>query len=245
MTPRTYETSVFLNCPFDHAYQPLFEAVVFAVYDCGFVPRCALEVDDGSQVRIEKIIRIIGSCRLSVHDVSRTETDTESGLPRFNMPLELGIFLGAKAFGPRRQRRKAAIILDGERYRFQRFISDIAGQDIRAHSGLAREAVCRVRDFLSIHLAPVGSLPGGEYIAARFELFAEDLPRACSRARLHRDNLTFLDLTNLVVGWIRDHPKAATLTSRRAATPAPAAPPGGRGTARRGARDRRPPAPRR
>jgi hypothetical protein len=29
------------------------------VYDCGFYPRSALEVDDSSEVRIEKIIRIV------------------------------------------------------------------------------------------------------------------------------------------------------------------------------------------
>jgi hypothetical protein len=46
--PRSYANSVFVNCPFDPAYRPLFEAVVFATYDCGFYPRCALEVDDSS-----------------------------------------------------------------------------------------------------------------------------------------------------------------------------------------------------
>lgn len=33
---RTYENSVFINCPFDPEYWPLFEAIVFAAYDCGF-----------------------------------------------------------------------------------------------------------------------------------------------------------------------------------------------------------------
>jgi hypothetical protein len=69
MTPGTYDNSVFLNCPFDATYRPLFEAVTFAVYDCGFQPRCALEIDDGSQVRIDKITSIIAQCRLAVHDI--------------------------------------------------------------------------------------------------------------------------------------------------------------------------------
>jgi len=38
-----FETSVFVNCPFDDAYKPMFEAIVFAVFDCGYGPRCALE----------------------------------------------------------------------------------------------------------------------------------------------------------------------------------------------------------
>ena len=50
-----YTDNVFINCPFDSAYKPLFDAIVFAVHDCGFVARCALEEEDTSQVRIDKI----------------------------------------------------------------------------------------------------------------------------------------------------------------------------------------------
>ncbi len=32
-----YNDNVFLNCPFDSAYKQLFDAMVFAVYDCGFI----------------------------------------------------------------------------------------------------------------------------------------------------------------------------------------------------------------
>ncbi len=96
---RTYENSVFINCPFDPAYRPLLEAAAFATYECGFFPRASLEVDDSSQVRIEKITTIIRECRLAIHDISRTELDAATQLPRFNMPLELGIFLGRSRSG--------------------------------------------------------------------------------------------------------------------------------------------------
>jgi hypothetical protein len=135
MIPRSYERNVFINCPFDPAYRPLFEAIAFAIADCGYHPRSALEVDDSSQVRIEKITTIINESRLAVHDISRTQLDRGTRLPRFNMPLELGLFLGAKTFGSGDHKRKVAIILDTERFRYQKFISDIAGQDIRAHGG--------------------------------------------------------------------------------------------------------------
>jgi len=148
MTTATYENSVFVNCPFDSEYWPLFEATTFSVYELGYYPRCALEVDDSSQVRIQKINDIIKACRLSVHDISRTESDGDPPLPRFNMPLELGIFMGAKAFGGAVQKRKAAMILDTEQYRFQRYISDIAGQDIRAHGGNPENVIRHVRSFL-------------------------------------------------------------------------------------------------
>ena len=40
-----------LSLPFDSDYKPLFDAIVFAVHDCGFIARCALEEGDASQVR--------------------------------------------------------------------------------------------------------------------------------------------------------------------------------------------------
>lgn len=203
---RSYDNSVFINCPFDTAYRPLFEAVTFATYDCGFYPRCALEVDDSSQVRIEKINDIIRQCRLAVHDISRTQLDGSTRLPRFNMPLELGIFLGAKAFGTKEQRRKAAIILDTDRYRYQKYISDIAGQDIRAHGRKADEAIRQVRDFLSTHRDPGVILPGGDRIVRRYDEFRRGLPDTCGTLHLDLNKLTFRDLTTLIVGWMRAYP---------------------------------------
>ena len=94
-----YDENVFINCPFDGEYQSLFQALVFSVQVCGFVPRSALELEDGSEVRIGKIVRIIAESRYGIHDLSRTGLDPESHLPRFNMPLELGLFLGAKYYG--------------------------------------------------------------------------------------------------------------------------------------------------
>ena len=143
-----YTDNVFINCPFDSAYKPLFDAIVFAVHDCGFIARCALEEEDTSQVRIDKIYTIVADCRYGIHDISRTELDEISGLPRFNMPLELGIFLGAKKFGVKEQKRKNCLVLDREPYRYQQFISDIAGQDIQFHNNSPEAAIKVVRNWL-------------------------------------------------------------------------------------------------
>lgn len=206
MIPRTYENSVFLNCPFDPTYRPLFEAVTFAVYDCGFFPRCALEVDDGSQVRIEKITSIIAQCRLAVHDISRTELDAVNHLPRFNMPFEFGIFVGAKTFGTDEHRRKACIVFDTDRYRYQKFISDIAGQDVHEHRCSARAVIQQLRDFLSAHVEHETVLPGGRTVAERYREFRNQFSRSCDKLRLDRGRLTFRDLTVLVTSWIDVNP---------------------------------------
>ena len=112
-----FSDAVFINVPFDRRYKRLFDALVFAVHDCGFLARCAREQDDGSQVRLDKLFEIIGECRYGIHDLSRTTLDSKYRLPRFNMPLELGIFLGAKRYGGPTHRQKACLILDRDPYR--------------------------------------------------------------------------------------------------------------------------------
>jgi hypothetical protein len=205
VTPAGYDKQVFLNCPFDSEYQAIREAITFTVFDCGFRPRSAFEVDDGSQVRIDKISGIVRDCRLGIHDISRTEADGHSGLPRFNMPLELGMFLGAKRFGEARQKKKMCLILDRERHRYQAFISDIAGQDIRAHQGLPQEAIAIVRDWLR-SVRPRVSIPGGKAIAGRYDSFCRDLPEMCVNLDLSRDDLTYVDYTWCVSEWLRVNP---------------------------------------
>ncbi len=146
-TSKAYSRQVFLNCPFDDGYRPIYEAIIFAVLHCGFVIRCARERDDSGETRIGKIVEIIRESQFGIHDISRVECDEVNGLPRFNMPLELGLFLGAKSFsGEKQQKRKRCLILDSEPYRYQKFISDIAGQDIRSHGGVPLEALKQTRN---------------------------------------------------------------------------------------------------
>jgi hypothetical protein len=161
-----YDKSVFINCPFDDVYIPLFRALIFAVFECGLVPRCAQEVYDAGEVRIEKIARIIQDCRWHPrHLPNRPQYPRIAALPRFNVPLELGLFLGAKRFGTGTHRRKSCLVLDRDRYRYQEFMSDIAGQDIAAHANDPGEAIKAVRDWLSVSKAGIRRPPGGAAIA--------------------------------------------------------------------------------
>ena len=203
MAAAGYEYGVFINCPLDEAYRHLFEAVIFAVQDCGYVARCALELDDASEVRIEKIAKIITSCKFGIHDISRTELDAGTSLPRFNMPLELGLFLGAKRFGRAEQRVKTCLVLDLERYRYQKFISDIAGQDIAAHGGDPAKAIKIARDWLSNSTPKSIRIPGGAAIAARYALFRTELPAMCERLHLNATELTFNNYVVQVEEWLK------------------------------------------
>src|ERR1051325_1944586 len=105
MTKPGYTDRVFINCPFDPDYLSLLRAATFTVYRCGFVPITSLNEDNGTVQRIEKIEAIIESCMYGIHDISRVQLNP-NGLPRFNMPFELGLFLGAKRYGTNNQRKK-------------------------------------------------------------------------------------------------------------------------------------------
>lgn len=202
--PSNYEDNVFINCPFDEEYKPLFHVIIFAVHDAGFVARCSLEISDSSQNRFEKIIKIISECKYGIHDISRTELDSQNLLPRFNMPLELGIYIGATKFGNKNHRSKGCLILDKERYRFQKFISDIAGQDICSHNNNPEKAIQVVRDWLraaSMHT----NIPGGATIYERYSRFSEMLPSICERLRIRTSELTFVDFSHIVTTWLKEN----------------------------------------
>jgi hypothetical protein len=190
---------VFINCPFDPKYKKFFEALVFAIIRCGFVARSALEIDDGGGPRIEKIMRLIEECPYGIHDISRTELDTKTRLPRFNMPLELGIFLGARRYGSAVQKNKLCLILDRDRFRYQRFMSDISGQDIHSHERDISRIITLARDFLRTIGAHV---PGGDRIFQDFQNFQKDKIRICQRLDLDWKKLTFHDQTYVIAEWI-------------------------------------------
>ena len=158
-------------------------------------------MDDSSEVRFVKIARIIEQCRYGVHDISSVSLDEATGLPRFNMPLELGLYLGCKRFGPKLQHKKACLILDTEQYRYRAFISDIAGQDIHAHHCNPEHAIVEVRDWLCA-VSKRKRMPGGAEIARRYKRFRLDLPVSCRKLRRKEENLTFPDLLEMVEIWL-------------------------------------------
>lgn len=191
---------MFINCPFGDAYRPTFRALIFAIYACGFRPRSAMELDDGGQTRIDKLYGLIGECRYGIHDLSRTELDAAHQLPRFNMPLELGIFLGAKRFGGKAQSAKRLLVLDVERYRYQRFISDLAGMDIHGHGGDAIEALRKTRDWLAN--VSRRQLPSADRVARLFQVFMADLPALAADLEFDPANIPYVDFERMIVGWL-------------------------------------------
>lgn len=168
------DVGVFINCPFDEDYRSSFEALLFAITASGYQARCALEENDSGDIRFDKLCRLIEQCDRSVHDLSRIELG-ENGLPRFNMPFELGLLMGAKRFGGKRQKSKTALVMVSEPYRLPDYLSDLAGNDPFAHHGRTEEVIRITRRYL--HLRPDGTrLPGANRIIEEFQRFKTQLP---------------------------------------------------------------------
>lgn len=195
---RTPNKLVFINCPFDSDYQPIFEAIVFAIQACEYTPKCALESIDSGYNRLSKILDLIDLCDFSLHDISRTESNLK-GLPRFNMPFELGLALGCKYSKPRGPSR--LLVLDRDPHRYLEFLSDLRGCDPLVHANDPHTAIARVRDWLASNQQE-RLLNGPRHLTHWFDQFQIDLPGICEECGLERSTLAFNDLVFLVRYWL-------------------------------------------
>jgi hypothetical protein len=177
------DPNVFINCPFDEGFRPCFEALLFAVTAGGYKVRCALEDADGASIRFEKLRKLIRECPYTIHDLSRIELSKDA-LPRFNMPFELGLAMGAKYFGGPKQRGNSALIMVRKDYILSAYLSDLGGNDPVSHNGNPEEVIAVVTRYL--HATPAGQvLPGPRSAITRFARFKEGLPAMA--AALDRD----------------------------------------------------------
>lgn len=140
--------------------------------------------------------------KYSIHDISRVELNTK-GLPRFNMPLECGIDFGAKLIGEHPLNTKIFLILETERYRYQQFMSDIAGNDIRAHNNDPERAIKNVRDWLKINTKIQLDYPKKIWMVYNEFLFDyQEYAKANHFDPYDMNDITFSDLIELIKAWI-------------------------------------------
>ncbi len=148
-----------------------------------------------------------------LHDLSRV--NTQGALPRFNMPFELGVFVGAQAFGSDRHKRKKYLVLESELYQYQKFISDIAGQDVRCHSNLPEEAVKGVRQWLSDKVGKKRRIPGMERILLLCRQFSETLPGLLELAGQDIESMTFSEFRRYVEEFLDGQVKEKKIAGSR------------------------------
>ncbi|MFY7998022.1 MAG: hypothetical protein ACOVSW_05420 [Candidatus Kapaibacteriota bacterium] len=196
--PKNYQYNVFINCPFDAEYKPLFDSMIFTIIACGFIPRCAREQDDSGDIRIKKIVKIIEECKFGIHDLSRFTGSQE--LPRFNMPLELGIFMGCHEFGASPHNVKNYLILDSKDFRYQAFISDLGGQDIKSHGDTSEGVIRCIREWLGSKRKH--ELPHASFLQNDYNSFQEALPELCETKKWTPAELSFNEFTLLATTWV-------------------------------------------
>jgi hypothetical protein len=117
---KRHRLNVFVNVPFDDDYAALFDALIFTLYACGYRARCALEESDSGDIRLDKLVQLMRVSPRSVHDLSRIELG-KNELPRFNMPFELGMAIGAKRFGGPSHREDRIKIMVAQPYKLPAF----------------------------------------------------------------------------------------------------------------------------
>ncbi len=117
------------------------------------------------------------------------------------MPLELGLDLGCWRYGSGQLGDKRLLIMDRNPYRYQKFISDIAGHDIVSHSNSIGKIICHIRDWLSAE-SRSSKIAGGGYILGRYRDFRRELPALCTAVKLNREKLTFSDFSWAIRSWL-------------------------------------------
>jgi len=174
-----YARSVFINCPFDQAFEPVLHAIVLAIVARGFEPRCARESEGQASPRIVRIATGLAESKYSIHDLSRYQGEGADNIARFNMPLELGMALGIRHL---RAAEHNWVALVPENFVHQKFISDLAGYDPYDHDQTPARVIKRVADWLSLQpdFNPP-SLPAREILAA-YEPYRKLLDKAAQDA---------------------------------------------------------------
>ena len=97
------------------------------------------------------------------------------------------------------------MILDRESYRFQEFLSDIAGQDVEGHNNDSSIIVNKVRDFLDNAMSGSNQpLPSGEIIQRDFKCFNADLTALSVSIDLTESTLSFKNYVWIVAEFLAE-----------------------------------------
>lgn len=198
-----FEINVFLNCPFDDDYRQLLLSIVFTIKYLGYKPRLSLERSDSSETRIDKIVSLIKESKFGIHDLSRIVAKGEGEHYRMNMPFELGIDYGCKRYKEGMWADKKILILEKERYRFQKALSDLSGSDIKNHDDEPSTAVKVIRDwFVATEL--LTRVASGKVIWHKYNDFQAYLYDELVANDGHDtvDDIQTSEIITLMTGWL-------------------------------------------
>jgi hypothetical protein len=168
-----FNQNVFVNCPFDDDYRMMVRPLVFTLLFLDFEPKISFTSSSG-EIRVSNIKGLIRSSKYGIHDISRSKPMRNGDLPRFNMPFELGLDAGCCEYGGKKMKEKKMLVLDTERYHYQKVLSDISGQDIASHNDDPRKLIGVVRKWLAAQDL-TADIPGATKIWNAYNQFSADL----------------------------------------------------------------------
>jgi hypothetical protein len=199
-----FETNVFINCPFDNDYNPLLKALCFSLLYLEFEPKLSQTLSSSS-IRVNQIKQHIRNSKYGIHDLSRSKPMKKNDLPRFNMPYELGLDIGCIEYGGAKFANKKALILETEKYHYQKVLSDISGQDIENHNNDPLTLIKKVRNWLSAN-NKINVLSGQSEIWIAYNQFSGDLVNNLASTYSAKDieEMPIGDYIKFAKDWIKE-----------------------------------------
>lgn len=198
-------SGVFINCPFDAAFNSLLRPLLFTILYVGYRPRLASERSDSGELRLQKICKLIESCEVSIHDLSRLRAQEEGELYRLNMAFELGLEYGFRTFSTQGGGRKL-LVLETGRYEFMKALSDLSGVDIKNHDDDPALLVRRVRNWF-IETVGLKRLPSSTKIWYDFNDFMAEFYERRQEEGFEEEDLHMMpvpELLDFMEEWIKE-----------------------------------------
>ena len=198
-----FETNVFINCPFDEEFKTLLRPMLFSLIYFQLEPKIS-QTESSANVRVNQIKQHIRNSKYSIHDLSRSKPMKKNELPRFNMPYELGLDIGCATFGSKNYASKKILILETERYYYQKIISDIAGQDIENHNDDPATLIRKMRNWFST-VDSSNSYPSANKVWIAYNQFYEDITKTLTDegfTAIEIENMPTSDFIKFSKDWI-------------------------------------------
>jgi len=200
-----FDKNVFINCPFDPAYDKLLQPLLFTILYFGFIPKIATERSDSGEQRINKICELIESSKYSIHDLSRIKSSKKNEFSRHNMPFELGVDYGSRKFAGNHFDEKKFLVIANEKYDYIRALSDLAGIDIKSHNNDVQKLIRAVRSWF-IETVKLTNLKSATVIFYDFNEFMADFEADRRNDGFDDDdiyNMPTPEFTKFIEDWLQ------------------------------------------
>ena len=126
------------------------------------------------------------------------------------MPFELGLTIGAKKYGGAKRSNYTAAILVTDPFKLPAYLSDLGGNDPRAHHDDVANVVKIVRNYLG--KGPSGTrLPGPAILLKRLEEFQHAIPAMASEHGIGADELDAFNAYPDYAYFLSEYLKAAPI----------------------------------